>query len=161
MTGAMFGTWQGFMAASHLPSKSHNKQSAAPVVIVAEPKRSPEYDVAPVAISKADGEPLAKPAEDAPAFKTKSIGREKVAVAGRKKTTSTAHDLKSADDLKKISGVGPKMMQMLQGMGVTGFADIAAWTQEDAKRIDAELGLNGRILRDDWIGQAKNLLGQA
>ncbi|SCB15699.1 5' DNA nuclease [Rhizobium hainanense] len=63
-----------------------------------------------------------------------------------------------ADDLKRISGVGPKLEQVLNGRGIKRFADIAAWSDADVERIDAEFGFDGRILRDDWVGQAKALL---
>ncbi len=63
-----------------------------------------------------------------------------------------------ADDLKRISGVGPKLEQVLNGRGIKRFADIAAWSDADIERIDGELGFEGRIRRDDWVGQAKALL---
>ena len=59
-----------------------------------------------------------------------------------------------SDDLKLISGIGPKLEQMLNKMGISSLAQIAKWTSNDAARIDGELGLNGRVLRDDWAGQA-------
>ncbi len=62
-----------------------------------------------------------------------------------------------ADDLKKISGIGPKLEQILNGIGVTRFADIAGWSDEDVARIDAKIGLGGRIARDGWVAQAKAL----
>jgi len=63
------------------------------------------------------------------------------------------------DDLKQLSGIGPKLEQVLNGKGINRFADIAAWSDEDVRRIDAELGFDGRIGRDDWVGQAKALTG--
>jgi NADH-quinone oxidoreductase subunit E len=64
---------------------------------------------------------------------------------------------RKADDLKLIAGIGPKLEQVLNARGVRSFAEIAAWTEEDVARLDAELGVNGRIVRDDWVGQAKVL----
>lgn len=64
-----------------------------------------------------------------------------------------------ADDLKLISGVGPKLEQMLQKRGITSFAHIAAWSAADIARLDEDMGLNGRIQRDDWVGQAAKLAG--
>lgn len=61
------------------------------------------------------------------------------------------------DDLKKISGVGPSLEKKLHGLGVTSYAQIAAWTPEEAARIDEELQFKGRIEREDWIAQAKAL----
>lgn len=61
------------------------------------------------------------------------------------------------DDLKRISGIGPKLEQVLNGRGILRVADIAAWSDADVERIDVELGFDGRIRRDDWVGQAKAL----
>lgn len=62
-----------------------------------------------------------------------------------------------ADDLKAIPGIGPKLEQVLNGMGCRRYGDIAAWTAAEAEKIDAELGLDGRITRDGWVEQAKAL----
>ena len=59
------------------------------------------------------------------------------------------------DDLKKISGVGPKLEQKLHDIGVYHFDQIAAWGPEEIKYMDDRLSFKGRIERDDWIGQAK------
>lgn len=64
------------------------------------------------------------------------------------------------DDLKKISGIGPKIETMLNGLGVKTLADIAGWSKAEGERVDAELGVDGRIERDNWIGQAKALLSE-
>lgn len=64
----------------------------------------------------------------------------------------------SADDLTRIKGLGPKIAGLLAGQGVTRFAQIAAWTDADVERIDANLGrFQGRITRDQWVEQAKLL----
>lgn len=63
-----------------------------------------------------------------------------------------------ADDLARIKGVGPKLVSLLGELGVTSFAQIAAWSAVDVERIDAQLGrFKGRITRDQWIEQAKLL----
>ncbi|WP_340589466.1 hypothetical protein [Erythrobacter alti] len=62
------------------------------------------------------------------------------------------------DDLRRIKGVGPKLVTLLAEQGVTNFAQIAAWTDADIDRIDANLGrFQGRIRRDDWVAQAQML----
>ncbi|MEM7321119.1 MAG: hypothetical protein AAF408_19105, partial [Pseudomonadota bacterium] len=63
----------------------------------------------------------------------------------------------SADDLKLLKGVGPKLEQKLNAVGVTTFAQIAAWGADDVARMDEALSFKGRIDRDGWIGQAKQL----
>ena len=62
------------------------------------------------------------------------------------------------DDLARIKGVGPKLVALLDEMGITTFAQIAAWQPADIERIDAKLGrFSGRITRDQWVEQAKLL----
>ena len=65
----------------------------------------------------------------------------------------------SGDDLTRIKGLGPKLDTLLKSLGVTSFAQIAAWSDEDLSRIDAQLGaFAGRPQRDAWIEQAKLLV---
>lgn len=62
------------------------------------------------------------------------------------------------DDLKRIKGLGPKLVTILAEQGITRFAQIAAWSDADVARIDATLGrFAGRIERDQWVEQAKLL----
>ena len=65
------------------------------------------------------------------------------------------------DDLKRISGVGPKLEQVLNGMGIRTYAQIAAWSPEDVAQVDDRLQFGGRIGRDDWVGQASALAGKS
>ena len=61
----------------------------------------------------------------------------------------------TADNLRLLKGVGPKLAALLVGLGVTRFEQIAAWTEEDVARVDGQLGnFKGRIMRDNWIDQA-------
>ena len=62
-----------------------------------------------------------------------------------------------SDDLKKISGVGEKLEQTLNGLGIFHFRQIAAFTKENIDWVDDKLKFHGRIERDDWVGQAKKL----
>jgi large subunit ribosomal protein L21 len=62
-----------------------------------------------------------------------------------------------ADDLKLLSGVGPALEKKLQEAGVTSFAQIAAWTDADVEEFGEKLSFKGRIEREGWIEQAKEL----
>lgn len=62
-----------------------------------------------------------------------------------------------ADDLKKLSGVGPALEKKLLEAGVTSFAQIAAWTEADIAEFDEKLSFKGRIEREGWVEQAKEL----
>ena len=61
------------------------------------------------------------------------------------------------DDLKKITGVGPVLEKKLNALGITRFDQVAGFSDEDIAKVDDALNFKGRILRDDWIGQAKSL----
>lgn len=95
-------------------------------------------DAAPAAVSL-PAEPVVAPApEPAPAA-----------------ATATAP---GGDDLLLIKGLGPKIKTQLADLGVTRFAQIAAWSEADIDRIDAQLGrFQGRIRRENWVEQARLL----
>lgn len=61
------------------------------------------------------------------------------------------------DDLTRIKGLGPKAESTLTEAGVFHFHQIAAWSAADIEKYDALLNARGRIVRDDWVGQAKAL----
>lgn len=61
------------------------------------------------------------------------------------------------DDLKKISGVGPKIQGILHSLGIYHFDQIAAWTAQEVDWVDSYLKFKGRIGREDWIAQARIL----
>ena len=62
------------------------------------------------------------------------------------------------DDLKVISGVGPKLEKMLHGIGVYYYWQVADWTKTDVQEADDLLdAFKGRIDRDDWVKQAGKL----
>lgn len=90
-------------------------------------------------------------------IKIVSIGSGKPAA---KKAAAKAAPSTTGDDLTRISGVGPVLVQKLNDAGVTSFAQIAAFTQEDIERIDDQLNFKGRIERDNWIQQAKDFLAE-
>ncbi|CAN7339175.1 NADH-quinone oxidoreductase subunit E [Rhizobium sp. LjRoot254] len=61
------------------------------------------------------------------------------------------------DDLKLISGVGPKIEGILNGLGIFTYAQVASWQQNEREWVDGYLNFKGRIDRDDWVRQAKAL----
>ena len=63
-----------------------------------------------------------------------------------------------ADDISLIAGIGPKIYAALTDMGITTFAQVAAWTPEDVTRIEADIKQKGRVAREEWIEQAKELM---
>ncbi len=79
----------------------------------------------------------------------------KTSVAGTKPKTISAPRDGTADDLKMIKGVGPKLEAMLHGMGFYHYDQIANWSDAEVAWVDENLqGFKGRATRDDWAGQA-------
>jgi len=64
---------------------------------------------------------------------------------------------KTPDDLKLISGVGPKLEGVLHDLGIWEFAQIAKWKKAEREWVDGYLRFKGRIDRDNWVNQAKAL----
>ena len=63
-----------------------------------------------------------------------------------------------ADDLKRIKGIGPQMEEICNRLGFYHFDQIAAWTEAEIAWVDDNLtGFQGRVVRDDWVAQAKVL----
>ncbi|MCK0168977.1 hypothetical protein MWU52_15585 [Jannaschia sp. S6380] len=66
----------------------------------------------------------------------------------------------SADDLKRIKGVGPKLEELCNKLGFWHFDQIANWSDEEVAWVDRHLeGFKGRVRRDDWVTQARQLAG--
>jgi len=62
------------------------------------------------------------------------------------------------DDLKLIVGIGPVLERMLQQLGISTYRQIARWSERDIHDFDARLPeFHGRIRRDDWVTQAREL----
>lgn len=62
-----------------------------------------------------------------------------------------------ADDLKKISGVGPVLEKRLNELGIFHFWQVAKFEERDIELVNEAMSFPGRIERDEWIDQAKNL----
>lgn len=62
------------------------------------------------------------------------------------------------DDLKLISGIGPALEGKLNAAGISGYRQLATLSAADIERIESEvIHFSGRISRDDWISQAREL----
>ncbi len=154
MAGAFFGALQGAMEAS-------NKLAAA-LDETPPDEVKPEVDVKPENIRPT----LEKRASDkkAPAKKASAkvelstvpasatVTKTKTAVAAKPATRA-----RKTDDLKQISGIGPKLEQVLNARGIRTLKEIAAWSDADIARVEQELGFDGRIARDGWVAEAKAL----
>ncbi|GHA41576.1 hypothetical protein GCM10008927_02440 [Amylibacter ulvae] len=109
--------------------------------------------------------PVEEIVEEAPAVKVEKKAAKKVEKpaeeaiesAGTKPQLFTDAPA-DKDDLKKISGVGPKLEETMNKLGIYQFAQVASWSNDEIMWVDDNLSFKGRIERDDWIGQAKELM---
>ncbi len=107
----------------------------------AEPTPKAPARPKPAVKQAAEAKPAAKPAEVAEA---------------EPELLKTARDGK-ADDLKLLKGVGPKLEETLNELGFFHFDQVAAWSEAEVAWVDSRLKFKGRIERDGWIEQAKQL----
>jgi branched-chain amino acid transport system ATP-binding protein len=66
----------------------------------------------------------------------------------------------TADQLTRIKGIGPVNERKLHEHGIFHFEQIAAWSEADIEAAEAYLEFDGRIAREDWVGQAKALAAE-
>lgn len=141
----------------------------APTTVTAEKPvaaKAKAKAAAPVKAKAEKPEPVPKvkqAAEPAVGTKAKAAPKAKAPPAAKVETAAPAAKPRKAsskaDDLKKIDGIGPKVEQVLKGRGVTRLKDLAEMDEKALVALDKELGLDGRVLRDDWAGQARRLAG--
>jgi large subunit ribosomal protein L21 len=137
------------------------KQARGPHIIIFKKRRRKHYrsrnghrqDLTSVIITEilTGG---AKPSGKAAVKAEKKIATPAAAAAPLAAPVSGA----AADDISLIGGIGPKILKGLTGLGVTTFAQIAGWTDADVERIETELKQKGRVGREEWIEQAKELM---
>ncbi len=127
-------------AARSAAAKAQGARSAKP-----EKKKRAEKTTAPA--------PRAEPVDEA-ARAAALAGLENIEEAAPK-----LYDTKpgQVDDLKMISGIGPKIEAILHDMGIWLFSQIASWGPAEIKWVDARLKFKGRIIREDWVAQADAL----
>src|SRR6185295_8252981 len=99
---------------------------------------------------KASAKPAPRENQEQPAAETRSAP----AAAATAKSAKPA----KSDDLALIGGIGPKIVKSLNDMGYTSFAQIAALTAEDIEAIESAIKSKGRVDRDEWVAQAKELM---
>lgn len=134
--------------------------SASAVAAIEERYTMNRADQAEMKKRVATGEAPEKTAKKAPTKKAapkKAEAAEKPAEEKKAAPKKAAKASKDGDDLTEISGVGPVIVKKLHGEGVTTFAQIAEWTDADVEAIEEKLSFKGRVGREDWIAQAKEL----
>lgn len=147
---ALNGT--GFMSASMIeraanPGAPSSLKAAANAERASQPKKATKKAAVKTKDASAAPKAEAKAKAEKPAAAEKAAPKKAAPKKAAAKTDG-------ADDLTRISGVGPVIVKKLHALDVTSFAQIAAWTPEDIADMDDKLNFKGRIDRDEWLKQA-------
>lgn len=120
--------------------------------VTGKAKASPARSKAPASAAAPAAAPVAAPVatKSAPQKAAKPSLEDKNRPEGIERPAET-------DDLKLISGVGPKIEGILHEIGIFTFAQVAKWKKAEREWVDGYLSFHGRIERDDWVKQAKAL----
>ena len=191
VAGHAFGVWMGFVsgvadASRRLfvsedidpglfgPAPIYGKRPESAGEPVAVPSDKPAHTATVTPISAARARAPGGTAQKAKNWSRVEVAPEPVvmtaAPASDAATTLMPEDFRrpkaagrpaTPDDLKLISGVGPKLEKVLNGLGAWTFAQIAAWEPAETAWVDDYLSFSGRIARDGWIGQAAALARKA
>lgn len=156
------------------PGTQIDRQYSAPIggpTTLTDPSvfenRPPAVIPKPVAPEEAAATPKAPAPEKAPAA-DKGPAAEKAPAEAKTAPAAAGSDAGKpeglaeprggkADDLKRISGIGPKIEGLLNELGVFHYDQIAGWSDATVAWVDEHLSFRGRIGRESWIEQAKTL----
>ncbi|MEC8707112.1 MAG: HEAT repeat domain-containing protein [Candidatus Thermoplasmatota archaeon] len=113
-----------------------------------------------------DGDGIPDSKDDKPRKASKKKGKNKqddlARIADKKKsidfnTLGTANE-DDKDDLKNIKGIGPFLEQKLNALGIYTYKQISNMTPELEDQVNEAIEFfPGRIKRDNWVKQAKDL----
>ena len=135
--------------------------SMEPVIVLGEKKSVSVKKTKP----KQTGIVKSSPKKSFSIAAVKSKGKRTTTKAVPKSAAAKAKDARppkikkpaKPDDLKRISGVGPKLEGVLHGLGIYKFEQISKWKKAEREWVDGYLNFKGRIDRDEWVTQAKKL----
>ena len=100
-----------------------------------------------------------RPAKKKPAVRKDKDGRTIITEWSKGKTTLGTAGAGHTDDLKVVNGIGPKMEGILNSYGITAWEQLAAFKKADVEKVTEAINtFPGRIERDEWVAQAKDLV---
>ncbi len=139
------GYFLGCLAGSWLASLAGTAEKPMPKAEAAAP--APAVAATPVVATPVAAAPVSEASDDEHSLEAAHPGARPAAV----------EQSGTPDDLKIISGIGPKNEMLLHRLGVFYFRQIAEWNDDNIQWVDSYLKFKGRIQREDWVDQAKRL----
>jgi len=138
-------------------SKANKKKIVKPATKSAKKPVSKAASLVSAAKPKSDAPAKVKAAKKAAPKAAKKADAAKVASLEDKNRPKGMDKPAEIDDLKMVSGIGPKIEGTLHSLGIYKFAQIGKWKKAEREWIDGYLSFKGRIEREDWVKQAKAL----
>lgn len=136
--------------------------------VAAEPVTEPALEAETEASEPGEEEAPAEAAEPTPEPESETPAEEEVhpsdamlAELEGKQPDSIEKPSNGGDDLTAITGVGPRIAEVLNGLGIWTYEQVAAWLPENETWIENHLSFKGRVSRENWVGQAKDLIAAA
>ncbi len=139
------------------PKEELKEKEPVKAKVKAEPKEEP----AKAETEKTASEEQVSENQKRPAKSKKAEQLEKIREEAKSFDFSNIGTASETDknDLKKINGIGPFIEEKLNAMGVYTFQQIANFQPEDIEKVTDIIGsFKGRIERDNWVQQAKDLV---
>lgn len=130
--------------------------SDASVADETEPKQTEAAEIESPEASEATPEPAAAVTTEEPADVHPSEAM--LAELDGKQPVQLERPRDGGDDLTAITGIGPRIGEVLNGLGIWTYSQIAEWESENETWIENHLSFKGRVNRENWVGQAKALL---
>ena len=150
---------------------AEEEAAAAAALAAKEEEEKAAKEAEAAAKKKAEEEAAAKKAEEEAAAAAKPANKEekKKAELKRVKERSKSIDFKvlgkakasEKDDLQVIKGVGPFIEEKLNALGIYTYKQISNMTSKLEDTVNEAIEFfPGRVKRDQWVAQAKILLGE-
>ncbi|QDY99399.1 dipeptide ABC transporter ATP-binding protein [Nitratireductor mangrovi] len=156
------GSGRQAVSATTKPATAKRPRTAKPATADGDLGRRKVTSQGPKKVTRAElaeTGPAPKAARKAPS----AAARKKSSVAGKatpdpdRNRPAGIKKPAKPDDLKLISGVGPKIEGILHGLGIYTYGQVASWKKAEREWVDGHLKFHGRIEREDWVKQAKAL----
>ncbi len=147
-------TIESILAKGQKPAAKKAAAKAPAADTPAADTAAPEAASAPKKAAAKKAEAKAEPKAAAPKKAAPKKADAKAEADDRGRLTAAQGQ---ADDLKKITGVGPAFEKKLNGAGIYHFWQIAGLKKAQIAALEEDLNMSGRVERDDWVSQAKAL----
>lgn len=156
--------WRNRYLEGRLAYYEEGEAEAAAAEAAPEPEAAPDETVAEAPAPEAESEAEPEAESEAPAEAAAEVSEDvhpseaMLAELEGVQPEQIAAPEGGGDDLTAITGIGPRIGEVLNELGIYTYAQIAGWTPENETWIENHLSFKGRVSRENWVEQAKALM---